>query len=103
MCTVQGLDFMGAHLCRVTYPLCDKMGCIDLSCPMFSDRTGRQCGQLAALLEVSEAKPGLRDEGTSGAHGPHRLRCRTCPSHLRAAGPRIVLTAPALVCPRWLP
>ena len=25
------------------------------------------------------------------------------PSHLRAEGPRIILTAPALVCPRWLP
>jgi hypothetical protein len=45
----------------------------------------------------------MRDQGPSGVHGPHMLRFRTCPSHLRAEGPRIFLTAPALVCPRWLP
>jgi len=33
----------------------------------------------------------MRDQGTSGAHGPHRLQHRTFPSHLRAAGLRIVL------------
>src|SRR4029453_10867007 len=103
MCNTSVLDVMGTHVGLLTYPLRDNTGCIELRCPMFSDRTGCQCGQLAALLEVSGAKPGLRDQGTSGAHGSHRLRGRTCPSHLRTTGPRTCLTAPALSVPVGFP
>src|SRR5438105_4069910 len=85
------------------YPLCDKTGCIELNCPAFLDRTGCTCGQLVELLEVSGEKPCMRDQGTSGAHEPHRLRGRTCPSHLRAAGPRIFLTAPLSSVPVGFP
>jgi hypothetical protein len=63
------------------------------------DEVFLKCCQLAELLEVEGAKPCMRDQGTSGEHGPPMLRCRTYLSHLRAAGPRMFLTAPALVCP----
>ncbi len=102
ICNTHALDFMGTHFCRVTHPLGDNRGCIELSCPTFSDRTGCQCGQLAELLKVSREKPCMRGQGISGAHGPHLLRGRTFASHLRAKGPRMFLTTPVLVCPRWL-
>ena len=41
--------------------------------------------------------------GTSGAHRQHMLRFRTFPSHLRAEGPRIVLTAPLSYVPVGFP
>jgi hypothetical protein len=43
------------------------------------------------------------DQGTSGAHGQHLLRCRTFPSQLRAEGPRLFLTAPLSSVPVGFP
>ena len=82
-----------ANFCRITYPFCDRMGCIEPYCPTVSDSTGCTCCQLVGFLEVEGEKPCMRDQSTSGAHGPHRLRCHTSPSHLRAEVPHIFLTA----------
>src|SRR5438445_9891832 len=79
MCHKYVLDLMGTHFRRVTYPFCDTAGRSELNCPMFSDRTGCTYCQRAELLEVSGEKPCMRDQGTSGAHGPHMLRCRPLP------------------------
>ena len=70
---------------------------------MFSDRTGCTCCQLVGFLEVEGEKPCMCDQGASGAHGPHILRFRTFPSHLRAEGPRIFLTAPLSSVPVGFP
>jgi hypothetical protein len=85
ICNTHALDFMGTHFCRVTHPLGDNRGCIELSCPTFSDRTGCQCGQLAELLQVSREKPCMRGQGISGAHGPHLLRA---PPSRPTSGPK---------------
>src|SRR6266705_858900 len=97
------VTFMSRKFCRRTYPFCDTAGRSELNCPMFSDRTGCKYCQRAELLEVSGEKPCMRDQGTSGAHGPHMLRCRTYLSHLRAAVPRIFLTTPLSSVPVGFP
>src|SRR5262245_45357148 len=50
--------------------------------------------QRVELLEVYGDKQYTWDQGTSGAHGQHMRQFRTFPSHLRAEGSRIFLTAP---------
>ena len=54
LCNTQILDFTGVNLWCRTDPFCDKTGCIELSCPMFSDRTGCMGCPLAEPLEVFE-------------------------------------------------
>jgi hypothetical protein len=93
MCNTQAFDVTSRNVDRRTDPFCDNIECIEPCCPMVSDSTGCTCCHLVGFLEVEGAKPCMRDQSTSGAHGLHRLRCHTFPPHLRAEVPHIFLTA----------